>query len=56
MTEDLGKPTGGDGILTPVKCLLNINGSISFSPIRYTYNIEGDMNKRNPFNALIVIF
>ncbi|XP_057379239.1 inactive ubiquitin carboxyl-terminal hydrolase MINDY-4B-like [Daphnia carinata] len=33
VTEDLGKPTGGDGILTPVKCLLNINGSISFSPI-----------------------
>ncbi|XP_046453708.1 inactive ubiquitin carboxyl-terminal hydrolase MINDY-4B-like [Daphnia pulex] len=33
VTEDMGKPSGGDGILTPMKSLMSINGSIMFGPI-----------------------
>lgn len=34
MSEDLGQPLEGDGILTPVKCLIGNNaGNISFAPL-----------------------
>lgn len=35
VTEDMGKPSGGDGVLTPMKSLMNITGNIVFGPIRY---------------------
>ena len=40
VTEDMGKPSGGDGVLTPMKSLMNITGNIiSFGPIRYFQRI-----------------
>ncbi len=33
MIADLGKPLGGDGSLTPMKCVMGNTGAISFSAI-----------------------
>lgn len=29
----MGKPSGGDGVLTPMKCLMGNSGNVQFSPI-----------------------
>lgn len=33
VTEDMGIPSGGDGILTPMKSLMGNTGNVVFSPI-----------------------